>query len=504
MTKQFDVCVIGSGASGSVVSKYLAEKGLEVVIVEQGELIEPGTNIDSVMSHAEKAYARESDGTWGDNGYPWSASAVGGGTIFYAGISFRYKDVDFDAREYVAPDALDPQWPIGYSDLDPYYNKIEQWLGVSGDLNADPFKNSAGTGSLRTAHAYSQQGALIDQAGKELGLNPFPTPLAVNTTDHNGYPGCDNLTSCTDYACPIGAKADSFTRILKPVLKLDHVTLMKNTKALAFHQTDPSKIDSLECLDLATKERFHIRAKQFVLAGNAIQSAALVLRSTNKWWPDGVGNKSGLVGSGLSFKNSEYVSGWVDNHPYEQLNEPLKGLYSTVSITDYYQDPHCHSGLGGLIYEANPWTYYGHEGSGMYVQLECIIADQPMVTNKVRLSNDKEATGVPKIVLDYQTHEWDKRRLSFMIERAGEILTAMGAKQIQCNPSYYYLGSAHLHGTCRAGTDELTSVVDKFGRFHTIDNLFAADGSFMPFAGGVNPTLTIQANALRIAENMSV
>ncbi|MCP3774492.1 GMC family oxidoreductase [Paenibacillus sp. MZ04-78.2] len=504
MNRHFDVCVIGSGASGSVITKCLADKGWDVVIVEQGDLIEPGTNIDSVMSGAEKAYAREADGKWGQNGYPWSASAVGGGTIFYAGISFRYKDVDFNAREYVAPDAMDPRWPIQYSDLDPYYNKIEQWLGVSGDLNADPYKNKSGTGALRAAHSYSQQGALIHQAGKKRGLRPFPTPLAVNTADHQGYPGCDNLTSCTDYACPIGAKADSYTRILKPTLQRSNVTLLKHTKALAFHQKKPSEIDTLECMDLSTKERFYIQAKHFVLAGNAIQSAALVLRSTNQWWPDGVGNQSGLVGSGLSFKNSEYVSGWVEDHPYEKLNEPLKGLYSTVSITDHYLDKECPSGLGGLIYEANPWSFDGCEGKGIYIQLECIIADQPMMSNKVRLSNDKEATGVPKIIIDYQTHEWDRRRLSYMIERTKELLNTMGAENIRCNPSYYYLGSAHLHGTCRAGTDEQTSVVDKFGRFHTIDNLFAADGSFMPFAGGVNPTLTIQANALRIAEHMAL
>lgn len=502
MIKEFDVCIIGSGAGGSVASKIFAEKGWRVAIVEQGKKVAPGTNIEDVMQHAEKAIARDEHGQWGLNGYPWSASAVGGGTIFYAGVSFRYRDVDFDARNYVASDALDPKWPISYSDLDPYYNKIESWLDVSGDLKADPMMSSSSTGCLQPAHQYSQQGMVIAEASKRLGKNPFPTPLAVNNNSSNGYPACENLTSCTDYACPIGAKADSFSRILRPMLN-ENVVLMEQTKALRFIQNNMFRISELECLDMEKGEIFRIKAKQFILAANAIQSSALVLRSVNNWWPDGVGNKSGLVGAGLSFKVSEYVSGWVEDHPFDKLHEPLKGLYSTVSVIDHYLDSKCPSGLGGLIYEANPWTDYGNPGKGLYVQLESILADQPQQSNRVRLSEQKEeTTGVPRIIIDYTTHDLDKARLSYMNNQTKNILREMGAKQIQCNPSYYYMGSAHLHGTCRAGLDENTSVVDKYGKFHTLDNLYVVDGSFMPFAGGVNPTLTIQANALRIAENI--
>lgn len=484
MIKEFDVCIIGSGASGSVACKVLAEKGWRVGVVEQGKKIEPGTHLDTVMQHAEKAIARDADGKWGPYGYPWTASAVGGGTVFYAGISFRYREIDFDARPYIAENAMDPKWPITYSDLDPYYNKVESLLGVCGDLDADPYISPNKTGRLLPPHDYSQQGNLIAAVGKRLGLRPFPTPLAVNRTAHNGFPACENLTCCTDYACPNGAKADSFTRILQPALENYDVELMTNTKALRLIQENPFKIAYLECVDLDTKTVFKIRAKVFVLAANAIQSAALVLRSANRWWPEGVGNQSGLVGAGLSFKVSEYISGWVIDHPYPSLHEPLKGLYSTVSITDYYLDSRIPSGMGGLIYEANPWSDYGDPKKGLYVQLECILADQPMETNRVRLSNEKEATGVPRIILDYQTHPLDRARLEFMIERAKEILLEMGAVDIQRIPSYYYLGSAHLHGTCRAGDDEKMSVVDKYGRFHALDNLYVVDGSFMPFSGG--------------------
>lgn len=166
MSKTYDVCVIGSGAAGSILSKVLCNKGASVAIIEQGDFISPGTNLNSIMENSEKAYARNLDGKIKLNGYPWTAIAVGGGTVFYGGVSFRYRDVDFNARDYVAQDALDPIWPIGYHELDSYYNKVEKMLTVCGDTTEDPFYPKYSTGKLHPPHSYSQQGILINEAGK--------------------------------------------------------------------------------------------------------------------------------------------------------------------------------------------------------------------------------------------------------------------------------------------------------------------------------------------------
>ncbi len=140
-------------------------------------------------------------------------------------------------------------------------------------------------------------------------------------------------------------------------------------------------------------------------------SAALILRSTNKWGPNGLGNNSVLVGAGLCFKVSEYISGWLE----ETFNKTTKGgLYSTVSITDYYTSNDFPSDLVGLIYEANPWTHI--EGEGTLLQLECILADQPMLSNRIRLSNKKDKLGMTKIIIDYQTHSLDKLKTYYELQ----------------------------------------------------------------------------------------
>ncbi|HEU5375267.1 MAG TPA: GMC family oxidoreductase [Ktedonobacteraceae bacterium] len=501
----FDVCIVGSGASGSFVADTLVQAGWNVLMIEQGERVQPGTNLDDYTPHYERAYARDQEGKWTLKGYPWSACALGGGTNFYAGVSFRLRLLDFDASAFVAPDALDVRWPIGYDDLAEYYDEVEQRLGVSRTIGLDPTEPPHTRPAALPPHAYSRRGSLLANAAEHLGLKPFPTPLAINSIPYNNFPACENLTCCTDYACPIQAKADMASRIILPLTKQPNFTLCTKVKAVRFLQQKSDTIDGLECLDLLNQRRFTIRARIFVLAANAVQSAALVLRSTTKWWPDGVGN-AGLVGRGLCFKLSEYVAGWAVASTASALDDAreqnLQGLYSTMSLTDYYQDADCPAQLGGLIYEANPWEPIP-QSPEVLLRMECILADQPMWHNQVRLSNIQDEYGLPRLILNYHTHPLDASRLAYMTGKARGILQEAHAHDIEHELSYYTLGSTHLHGTCRAGVDEKTSVVNRYGRFHTLENLYAVDGSFMPYPGSVNPTLTIQANALRIARHLA-
>lgn len=505
LTDNFDICIIGSGASGSFVAETLVQAGWNVIMIEQGQRIAPGTHLNDLLPRFERAYARDQDGRWTTRGYPWSACALGGGTKFYAGVSFRYRHVDFDASPFVASDTLDTRWPINYDDLKDFYNEVEQRLGVSRSSGLDPAEPEDVPPAPLPPHALSRRGELIARGAKQLTLHPFPTPLAIHSLPYQGFPACQNLTSCTDYSCPIQAKADVASRLLNPLLRKPNFTLCTQFKAVQLHQRSPHCIESLECIDLVRGKRVYIRANIFMLSANAIQSAALVLRSTNRWWPLGVGNM-GLVGHGLCFKLSEYVFGWARACKVsldDDLREKnLQGLYSTVSITDYYLDSESPSGLGGLIYEANPWDPIPDRPE-VLLRLECILADQPVIRNCVRLSNIQDELGLPRLLLDYRTHPLDEARLRHMIKRGKEILRAAKATDIGQELSHYSLGSTHMHGTCRAGTDADTSVVDKQGKFHTLENLYVSDGSFMPFPGGVNPTLTIQANALRIARSIA-
>jgi paromamine 6'-oxidase/6'''-hydroxyneomycin C oxidase/2'-deamino-2'-hydroxyparomamine 6'-oxidase len=136
------------------------------------------------------------------------------------------------------------------------------------------------------------------------------------------------------------------------------------------------------------------------------------------------------------------------------------------------------------------------------VRVEAIIADRPRHGNRVALADTTDETGAPRVVIDYTPHPEDLARLDYLSARAAGWMAASGVRSVRTEESGFERGSTHLHGTCRGGRDPRTSVCDPWSRVHTVDNVFVADGAFMPFPGGLNPTLTIQAHALRTAERV--
>ncbi|MCO5970074.1 FAD-dependent oxidoreductase [Actinoallomurus soli] len=488
-----DVCIIGSGASGSIAANVLARNGLRVLLLEEGERLPKGASLAAAEVGWEAAYVRDGQGNLSPTGRPWTACALGGGTALYAGISFRLREVDFDARRFVASDALDPQWPIRYGDLRPYYDEIERTIGIVRRPGADPLEPPSPSESL-PAHPYSLPGRMLARAGENLGLRPFPTPLAVNSVPYRGRPACHWCGPCNEHVCPTGARVDVAAGLLRAADGA--LTVATRSRAVRIDLAHPDRAGSVEWLDLRSRTRRRTRARCVVLAANAVQSAALLLRSTSRWAPAGIGNDHGMLGRGLSFKVSGYAvgaacaPGAADRTAY--------GPHSTVALSDHYLAADCASGLGGLLYEASPEAR-GVSLGRISLRVHYVAADQPMAGNRVRLANTRDRFGVERIVLDYRSHPVDRRRLGHLAERATDLLSAAGAEDLRQEPSGYERGSRHLHGGCRAGTDPATSVVDAGGRGHGVDNVYVIDGGYFPFAGGVNPTFTIQANALRIA-----
>jgi paromamine 6'-oxidase/6'''-hydroxyneomycin C oxidase/2'-deamino-2'-hydroxyparomamine 6'-oxidase len=172
-----------------------------------------------------------------------------------------------------------------------------------------------------------------------------------------------------------------------------------------------------------------------------------------------------------------------------------------VALTDWYLDSDCPSGLGGIVYDTEPEPIHGPVAG--VLRAHFVAADQPYWHNQVVLGNQRNELGLRYLHLRYRTHPWDVRRAHYLQDRVMELLRKAGARSITTEPSYYEIGSSHLHGTCRAGTDPATSVVDRDGRLHQVDNVWVADGGYMPYAGAVNPTFTIQANSRRIAKIVS-
>ncbi|MFJ3726432.1 GMC oxidoreductase [Streptomyces sp. NPDC090045] len=487
----WDVVVIGSGASGSVAADRLVRQGLEVLMLEEGFRLSPELGNPELDDMCRTALVPDGKGGWSDEGWPWTTSNLGGGTVFYGGASWRYRPFDFDPSALIDAGGLDVRWPYGPAELAPYYEVLERRLGICG--------GEEGEGSRGPAHPPTAAAELLYEAGTALGYEPFPTPLAINRQSHGGRSACGRDSLCVSHQCPTGAKADAVSVFLAPLSGHPCFTLRTGMRALRLEQDARDAVTSVVCLDRLSRTAHRIRARSFVVACNAIQTSALLLRSRGGHAPEGVGNHSGLVGRGLTMKLSEYVSGVVEAPEGITLADwrTHGGPFSTIAFLDHYLDPDCPTGVGGMIYESKNDDPRLIRHDALELRIETILADHPSLDNRVRLSDHLDEDGVPSTVIDYTADPRDLRRLAYMTDRCEDLLRQAGARSVRHEESDFAQGSCHLHGTCRAGEDPATSVVDGWGRVHSAPNVYVVDGSFMPYPGGLNPTLTIQAHALR-------
>ena len=449
------------------------------------------------------ALGRQANGCWALNGYPWSTCNVGGGTVFYGGVSFRYRPVDFAAGDYFPDADLPVEWPYRYADLELYYDEIETHIGVAAEANSDPLLPRSRINYLPPV-PLSASARHIQRGSARLGWHTFRTPLAIATIPHQGRAACVGDSPCIEVRCPHGAKGDAETCFLKETLMQPNVRLFAGMKAVRLERDRANRVATVLAIRTDTRREYRFSAKVFLVAGNAIQSAALLLRSGDDWSPTGLGNEHDMVGRGLCMKLNEYVVGYACEDAGDRGAESStiegNGPYSTVATMNAYLDPQAPTGMGGLIYESRYGRNYSMKPAGAVVRLECLMADQPSRTNRVLLSRSRDDYGLPRLAIDYKAHPRDLARLEVLISRATTLLHEAGCQWIRREATDFHLGSCHLHGTCRAGRHLKSSVVDSDSRVHAVDNLYIIDGAFMPFPSGVNPTLTIQAHSLKTTE----
>ncbi|WP_181885575.1 GMC oxidoreductase [Trinickia dinghuensis] len=463
---------------------------LRTLLLEEGVRLKAGAKNAAVDADATTALAGNDVQGWDPRGWPWSTRNLGGGTVFYGGASFRYTDFDFDPSECIRVDGLPVKWPIDAADLAPFYQEMESRLCI----------DYAGftCGRRQPPESLSLPGENLWRGAIQLGHLPCTTPMAIERTL------CNHCSLCISAQCPRGAKRDVVNAILGPLADAPNLLLLSGVKAVSLMQERRHRVHSVQCVDAETGRVHFIRAHRFVLAGNAIQTAALLLRSVTPYAPHGLGNEHDVVGRGLCMKLSEYSQGIADGDRQRIDAHPIgyRGPFSTVCVLDHYLDERCPYGVGGLIYEAKHDDWAPLQVDGLVLRVEAILADHPSLGNRVRLSNTTDRWGLSQIMIDYTVDPRDLARLAYMKERSADWLKAAGARDIRHEASNFAMGSTHLHGTCRAGEDPRTSVVNRDGRVHSLDNVYVADGSYMPYPGGLNPTLTIQANALRIARQI--
>ena len=518
-----DVLIIGSGASGAAVAWSLAETKMRIVCLEQGGWTKPTDYPSNGRDWEARLYgdfatspnvrARPTDYPINDANSPIKVvnfNGVGGGTIMYTAHFPRLHPSDFRVRSL---DGVADDWPIDYDTIQPFFAENDRMMGVSG-LAGDPAfpPRQPPMPPLPLGKTSTRWGTAMNS----LGWHWWPSDTAIATTDYDGRAKCINLGHCTP-GCAQGAKASTDITYWPLAIRAG-VELRTHCRVREIVTNDKGMATGVIYYDADGKEQFQA-AEVVILACNGVGTPRLLLNSASARHPNGLANSSGLVGKNLMFHPYIQVFGYAEEAMDGNQGPPLtiwsKEFYETDPSRDFVRGYMLQFNRGvGPVTEAIgsaangklPWGKRHHDTfrtlHNRRLSLAAMIEDLPEEHNRVTLDPVlKDGHGIPAPKVDYTIGENSRRMIEHGIARAKDILAAAGATNIGTqNPVHF--GGWHLLGTARMGTDPERSVVNEWGRCHDVKNLFIVDGSIFVTAGAVNPTSTIQALALYIADQI--
>ena len=519
-----DVLIIGAGASGAAMAWSLVDTRMKILCMEQGDWTNsaeyPTTGMDwELKSFGEFSYNpntrnRKTDYPVNDANSPIKVAnfnGVGGGTILYAAHFPRFHPSDFKVHSL---DGVADDWPIDYQTLEPFYAENDRMTGVSG-LAGDPaYPDKEVT---MPPVPLGVLGETLARGFNEKGWHWWPSDSAIATEPYDGRDKCVNLGPCLT-GCSQGAKASTDITYWPHALRAG-VELKTRCRVREITVNDRGMATGVVYYDENGDEQIQ-KAEVVIVACNGIGTPRLLLNSTSPLFPDGLANSSGMVGKNLMFHPYGHVQGifekrlnghqgpggcciWSQEFYETDLSRGYKRGY-TMEITRG-RGP-VTTAIGGLASGAIPWGAGHHEAymrdydksAGMVV----ICEDLPELHNTVTLDPDMvDSDGIPAPKIDYTLSENSRKMLDHGMARGKEALLAAGALEVTTNGPLSVAGW-HNMGTARMGLDPRTSVVNEWGRSHDVKNLFIVDGSIFVTSAGVNPTSTIQALALYVADSM--
>ena len=543
-----DAVVIGSGAGGGIAAKVLAEGGLRVLLLEKGESFFVGLERsdappESLFSNDELKLVHrdfidqdpriEPRTFRRDEGAPVFVGkvntlgvTVGGGSIHYDGNSPRVQHKDLRARSIHGDieGATLADWPISYDDLEPFYTEVEETIGVQGAAGVNPFEERRSAPYPMPPGYPKYVSVVLADAARSLGYHPFPTPLAINSMPYRGRPACTNCGYCGSFGCAVNAKGSTAVTAVRDALLTGRCELRSSCFAYAL-RTDASgaRVEAVEYIG-PSGEVVRQEGGLFVLAGNAIESARLCLLSAGAAHPLGVGNASGLLGRNLMFHSVQTAFGVMPHRTHIH-----RGHVGSLCMDDFNRAPGPEDSepvLGGGIVEFGAQLHPIAEAKNLqlfgvahkdYMResrlrdhlavVTLIGEDLPQLGNRVDLDPEvRDVYGFRVARITYTGHPNDARAIARYAPLMEEILWRAGAITVASVPLEVQTGGVpstrHLLGTLRMGADPESSVVDPWGRFHRVENLYCADGGVFVTSTGYNPTLTIQALACRQAHHI--
>jgi len=519
-----DVLIVGAGASGAALAWSLADTRMNILCLEQGDWMDPvkypGMTDDwearqlGDFALSPNARGRREDYPVNDTDSPIQTSmfnAVGGSTIMYAAHFPRFHPSDFKVRTL---DGVADDWPLDYARLAPFYDINARMMGVSG-LAGDPAYPPKEVPLPPVT--LGKVGETLARGFNRLGWHWWPSDSAIVTQEYEGRAPCINAGTCL-LGCAQGAKASTDITYWPAALR-QGVRLKTRCRVREITVAGTGMADGVIYYDADGVERRQ-KAEVVVLACNGIGTPRLLLNSRSTLFPDGLANRSGLVGKHLMFHPYAMVTGIFDE-PLESYKGPTG---CCIMSQEFYETDRARGFVRGYSFEIlrgfgpvstalwgmqqgrMPWGADHHQAFGDLFDrtagMVVICEDLPDSRNGVSLDPDlKDSDGIPAPKIAYRLSENSNRMLEHSVARAKEVLEASGAQETVAVAPLPFAGW-HLMGTARMGSDPRTSVVNEWGRCHDVRNLFIVDGSIFVTAAAVNPTNTIQALALYVGETI--
>ena len=530
--KRVNVVVIGAGAGGGIVAKELALGGLSVVLLERGkwysaydcrkdELRNQRTTVlgnafgpdDERNPRVLVEDAQERIVMASGPGYHNNAACVGGGTFSYGAMAWRFMEKDFRMRSTygaVEGSTLD-DWPISYFDLEPYYEKAEWEIGVSGAVGHDPFKAPRRRGLPMPPPPPNRECQILRPAALRLGLHPFDIPMLRNSVPYNGRPACMRCRWCVGFACEVDAKCGTHNTVIPQAVASGNCEVRTECVVREIVTGSDGRVTGVAYFDPENRLQQQ-PADLVVVSCAAIESARLLLNSRSRLFPNGLGNRYDWVGRNLQGHTYPGAVGLFEHETYDDV-----GPGAGIAICDYN---HGNPGLIGGAMLANefirlPYQFvtsmvpsrvprwgqahkdFMRQWYRRSISVKGPVQEMPVFDSRVQADPKvRDHWGIPVARLSGRKHPHTLEVARFMAGKAEEWLKEAGAIETWLNlPGLGLSAGQHQAGTCRMGNDPKTSVVNQHCQVHDNSNLFVIDGSVHVTNGGFNPVLTIMAIA---------
>ena len=552
----YDVCVIGSGAGGGMAAMVLTQAGANVVMLEAGPMWDSTT--DSFMfawpynsprrgaAIPERQFG-EFDGAlggWTLDGEPYTSAPgntfdwfrsrmLGGRTNHWGRISLRFGPHDFQRKTL---DGLGDDWPITYADMKPYYDKIDQFIGVFGaplDMPNEP------DGIFLPPPKPRCYELLIKQASERLNIPCVPSRLSILTKPLNNRPACHYCGQC-GRGCATHSNFSSPSVLIPPAMKTGRLKIVTGAMAREITIDEAGLANGVTYVDKKTARDNHVRARIVVVAGGACESARLLLNSKSGKFPQGLANSSGAVGKYLMDSTGTGVSGFIpklmDGTPHNEDGVGGMHLYTPWwldnSKLDFPRGYHIelgggrrmpNAGFGSGIHNftsievaGRPHAFGGY-GKGLKEDYRRLYGATVNFAGRGEMIPNADSYceidptvvdkwGIPVLRFHYKWSDYELNQVKHMQETFRAIIQEMGGTPTSPMPSKedgYGIAAGgriiHEVGVTRMGNDPSTSVLNRNCQAHDVKNLFVADGGPLTSQADKNCTWTILALSMRTA-----